>query len=76
MREYHQRLVVQGVDLSWSECWSEYRRNGFALLISVLKTALGMDLSGRAVELMARLAARSAQQAMDLDALATLDDDA
>jgi hypothetical protein len=72
LRDYHARLVTLGVPLSWHECWTEYRRNAFALLITMLKGALDMDLSGRAAALFGQLAERAALHALDHDAEALL----
>jgi hypothetical protein len=72
VRSYHRRLAAQGVNLSWEQCWDGYRRHGFALVVTALKSALGLDLDGRAVGLIAALAERGARQATDLETLELL----
>jgi hypothetical protein len=67
VRSYHRRLTAQGVDLSWNDCWTGYRRHAFALVVTMLNAIHGMDLDGRAVPMIAALTERAGRHALDLE---------
>lgn len=69
VRGYHERLVAEGVDLAWDECWREYRRHGLCVLTTALKVIAQRELTGRAREVVTAIARRGITQAMDLESI-------
>lgn len=72
VREYHQRLIGQAVDLDWDGCWRDYRRYALVGLVMAVTAAPAVKRTARADELFAVMAERSGQHALDLDAEALL----
>lgn len=73
LRTYHHELTRHGVrNLSWEQCWAEYRRQCFRGLLTTIAGSIMAERTDRGDELFTVWIARSARQILDLDALALL----
>jgi hypothetical protein len=70
---YHEALLEHGVrDLSFEHCWEEYRRQCFAGMVMTIAASVIVERTERGDDMFMTWLARSAQQALDLEALALL----
>jgi hypothetical protein len=68
VRAYHGHLSAGGVQLSWDECWSAYRRYSFDGLVVGIAAAVLVPPSDRRGEMFMAMVARHGRQALDLGA--------
>lgn len=70
IKEYHQRLMAYGIDnFSFNTCWQDYRRNSFGGLVMAIIASMIVGQTERGDEMFMVMAKRSAEMAIDLDAL-------
>lgn len=70
LREYHDELLRHGMrELSWEQCWREYRTCCFRGVLPAVGGSMTVARNERSGELFARWLERSVQQVLDLDAL-------
>lgn len=70
LKDYHQRLVAYGIDnFSFDACWQDYRRNSFAGLVMAIIASMIVGQTERGDDMFMVMARRSADMAIDLDAL-------
>jgi len=72
VRAYHAALTARGVDLSWADCWTGYRRHAFGGIVMDIVAAMVVEQTERGDQMFAAMASRHARHALDLDALALL----
>jgi Phosphotransferase enzyme family len=72
VRRYHAGLLSRGVELSWRDCWTGYRRHAFSGIVMDIIAAMFVQQTPRGDEMFATMARRHARHALDLDALETL----
>ena len=72
VRRYHAGLLSRGVELSWHDCWTGYRRHAFSGIVMDIVAAMFVQQTARGDEMFATMARRHARHALDLDALGTL----
>jgi Ecdysteroid kinase-like family len=72
VRRYHSGLLSRGVELSWHDCWTGYRRHAFSGIVMDIVAAMFVQQTARGDEMFATMARRHARHALDLDALGTL----
>jgi Phosphotransferase enzyme family len=72
VRHYHDALTGRGIDLSWPDCWSGYRKYAFGGLVMDVVAAMFVQQTARGDEMFTAMANRHARHALDLDALALL----
>lgn len=72
VRRYHAGLLSRGVELSWHDCWTGYRRHAFSGIVMDIIAAMFVQQTERGDEMFATMARRHARHALDLDALGTL----
>ncbi len=73
VRVYHDELLALGVEgFTWEACWQEYRRQTFHNLVMVIAASMVVQRTDRGDEMFMATLERSAQQILDLDALALL----
>lgn len=63
---YHRTLTGYGVDLSFDDCWEEYRRHAFAGLAMAVVAGVTVGRTDRGDAMFKAMATRSAQMAADL----------
>ena len=70
---YHRELVpYHGVDVSFDECWSSYRRFAYSGFLMAVGASMIVGRTARGDEMFMAMANRHAQQAIDLDSAAFL----
>ena len=75
VRAYYDELVAQGVrSFEWEHCWAEYRRQCFLALVMTIGPAMVVERTDRGDDMFMAVLGRSAQMAIDLDALDLLPD--
>lgn len=72
VRRYHSALARRGVPLTWTECWTGYRRNAFGGIVMDVIAAMVVQRTQRGDKMFAAMANRHARHALDLDALALI----
>lgn len=73
VRAYHGALLEHGVQgFAWETCWEEYRRQTFHNLLMAIAASMLVVRTDRGDEMFMTILARSAQQAIDLDAASLL----
>lgn len=73
LRTYFDELAAHGArGLSWDACWEEYRRQTFHNLLMAIAASMVTVRTDRGDDMFMAVFARSAQQALDLDAAALL----
>lgn len=73
--DYCDRLRVAGIDYSFDDCWRDYCQNSvWGVVMSVIATMLAEETE-RGNAMLATMLRRAARHAIDLDALALLEDD-
>ena len=72
VRRYHAGLLRRGVDLSWHDCWTGYRRHAFSGIVMDIIAAMFVQQTERGDKMFATMVRRHARHALDLDALGTL----
>ena len=72
VRLYHGAITGRGVDLSWDDCWSGYRRYAFGGIVMDIIAAMFVQQTDRGDEMFTAMANRHAQHAIDLEALTFL----
>jgi hypothetical protein len=72
VRGYHDRLTSQGVELSWDDCWREYRRNAFAGLTMAIIASSMVVRTDRGDEMFIAMGERAAFHAMEMETEALL----
>jgi hypothetical protein len=74
-RLYYDELLARGVqDLSWEQCWEEYRRQTFYGIFMTVAASMLVVRTERGDEMFMTWLERNAQQVLDLDALSLLPD--
>jgi Ecdysteroid kinase-like family len=69
VRVYYDALIDRGIEqLSWEQCWREYRRMSFHGVIMAVAASMLVERTPRGDDMFTALLARHAQQAIDLDA--------
>jgi len=70
---YHSQLIEQGVKgLGFEQCWEEYRRACFQGLLMAIAASMVVVRTERGDDMFTSWLARSAQQAIDLEAVSLL----
>jgi aminoglycoside phosphotransferase (APT) family kinase protein len=72
VRRYHAGLRARGVELSWHDCWTGYRRHAFSGIVMDIVAAMFVQQTERGDQMFAAMARRHARHALDLDSLGTL----
>ncbi len=72
VRRYHSQLTGTGVQLSWNDCWNDYRRYAFGGIVMDIIAAMFVQQTERGDEMFAAMANRHARHAIDLDSLRLL----
>ncbi|HUA41306.1 MAG TPA: phosphotransferase [Streptosporangiaceae bacterium] len=72
VRRYHSGLQSGGVELSWHDCWTGYRRHAFSGIVMDIIAAMFVQQTDRGDKMFTTMARRHARHALDLDALGTL----
>ena len=72
VRSYHEQLVAQGVDLSWDDCWTAYRRHALAGLTMAVVASMLVVQTDRGDAMFCAMAERAALHAIDVDTEALL----
>jgi Ecdysteroid kinase-like family len=72
VRAYHEALTGRGVELTWADCWTGYRRHAFGGIVMDIVAAMVVEQTERGDEMFAAMASRHARHAIDLDALTLL----
>lgn len=73
VRAYHEQLAKAGVELSWPDLWSQYRRFAFGGLIMAIVASMLVQRTPRGDDMFMTMAHRHGQHAIDLEATAFLD---
>ena len=70
LRAYYDELLAHGVaGFSWEQCWEEYRRQCFLLLVMTIAPAMVVERTKRGDDMFMAVLERAAQMAIDLNAL-------
>ena len=69
---YHRRLGKAGVDLSWPDLWSQYRRYAFGGVIMAIVASMLVQRTARGDDMFVTMAQRHGQHAIDLESAAFL----
>ena len=69
VREYHQRMQAAGVNLSWDDLWSQYRRYTVGGLIMAIIASMLVKRTDRGDDMFVAMAERGGRHALDLEAL-------
>jgi len=73
VRLYHDGLMAHGVrNLTWEQCWEEYRRQTFGGIRMSVIAAMVVERTERGDDMFMTSLARNAQQILDLEALELL----
>ena len=73
VRAYYDELLTQGVaGFSWEQCWEEYRRQCFLLLVMTIAPAMVVERTERGDDMFMAVLERGAAMAIDLNALELL----
>ncbi len=73
LRAYYDELLAHGVaGFSWEQCWEEYRRQCFLLLVMTIAPAMVVERTERGDDMFMAVLERGAQMAIDLNALELL----
>ncbi len=73
LKEYHQRLTSYGIDnYDFDTCWLDYRHSSFAGLVMSVIASMIVAQTDRGDDMFMAMARRSADMALDLEALKTL----
>lgn len=74
-RLYYDELLAHGVqNLTWEECWAEYRRQTFYGIFMTVAASVLVERTERGDDMFMTWLERNAQQVLDLDALSLLPD--
>jgi len=65
-RRYHQALISHGVELSWDDCWTAYRRYAFGGVAMTVGASMLVERTERGDDMFAAMATRHATHALDL----------
>jgi hypothetical protein len=68
VRAYHEGLRSAGVDLTWNDVWSQYRRYTFAGLIMAIAASSLVERTERGDDMFVTMAQRHGRHAIDLEA--------
>ncbi|HEX2850232.1 MAG TPA: phosphotransferase [Acidimicrobiales bacterium] len=68
VRGYHERMTAAGVDLSWDDCWSGYRRHAFSGLVMAIAASMLVRRDDHGDVMFTTMATRHSRHALDLDA--------
>ena len=68
VRQYRDSIAATGVELSWDECWTQYRRYTFAGLIMAVAASMLVQQTARGDDMFMAMANRHGRHALDLDA--------
>ncbi len=69
LRAYHDELLAHGVaGFDWEQCWEEYRRQCFLLLVMTIAPAMVVERTDRGDDMFMAVFGRAAQMAIDLNA--------
>ena len=73
LRAYYDELLAHGVaGFSWEQCWEEYRRQCFLLLVMTIAPAMVVERTERGDDMFMAVLERAAQMAIDLNAVELL----
>jgi hypothetical protein len=67
VRRYHEKLRATGVDLSWDDCWSGYRRYAFDGLFMAIVASILVVRTERGDDMFVAMAERSGRHGLDLE---------
>jgi len=67
VHDYHDRLRLAGVDVSWEHCWTGYRLRGFDGLLMAIFASMLVTRTDRGDEMFMAMANRHGRQVLDLD---------
>jgi hypothetical protein len=70
---YHEALTTTGVELTWNDCWEQYRRYTFAGLMMAVAASMLVEQTARGDDMFMAMANRHGRHALDLDAEALID---
>lgn len=68
VRRYHHALTSHGIELSWDDCWTGYRRYAFSGVVMAVGASMLVERTERGDEMFCTLATRHARHALDLAA--------
>jgi Phosphotransferase enzyme family len=68
VRAYHRHLAAGGVELSWDDCWSAYRRYSFDGLVMGIAASMLVAQTARSDDMFMAMVDRHGRQALDLGA--------
>ncbi|HEX9031113.1 MAG TPA: phosphotransferase [Streptosporangiaceae bacterium] len=68
VRRYHQALAAHGVELSWDDCWTGYRRYAFSGVVMTVGASMLVERTDRGDEMFAAMATRHVAHVLDLAA--------
>ena len=70
LKEYHDRMMSYGINnYDFNACWTDYRRSSFAGLVMAVIASMIVGQTERGDEMFMAMARRSADMAIDLEAL-------
>lgn len=73
VKEYHDRLLSYGIDnYSFDKCWQDYRHRSFSGLVMAVIASMIVEQTDRGDEMFMTMAKRSADMAIELEALKLL----
>jgi aminoglycoside/choline kinase family phosphotransferase len=72
VKAYREQLAQAGIDLSWRDLWSQYRRFAFGGLIMAIVASMLVQRTPRGDDMFMTMAQRHGQHAIDLEAAAFL----
>lgn len=68
LRAYHERLRAAGIELTWGEVWSQYRRYAFGGLLMAIAASMLVKRTPRGDDMFVMMAQRHGHHAIDLEA--------
>ncbi|MFA1548253.1 aminoglycoside phosphotransferase family protein [Actinomadura chokoriensis] len=69
VRRYHTALTARGVQLTWDDCWTAYRRHVFHGIVMAIGAAMLVERTPRGDEMFRTMTTRHARHALDLHSL-------
>ncbi len=67
VRGYHERLRATSVDISWDDCWHQYRRHAFAGLTMAIIASAMVVRTDRGDDMFIAMGERAALHAIDME---------
>lgn len=69
VRQYHTALTTNGVNFTWDDCWTAYRRHAFAGIVMSIGASMLVERTDRGDEMFCTMTTRHAHHALDLHSL-------